>query len=70
MKVIIMTALTAMLMLSPRPALNAEVVGSFDTTVLPEYKGTLGNPECLIVHQNEKIIIVKIQDRYYYYRVK
>jgi hypothetical protein len=70
MKVIIMTALTALLMLSTPRALNAENVGGYETTILPEYKGDLNNPECLIVHQSEKVIVIKIEGKYYFYRVK
>ncbi|MDD2361022.1 MAG: hypothetical protein PHE66_11375 [Syntrophaceticus schinkii] len=70
MKVLIMTALTALLMFSTPRVLNAEIVGGYDTTTLPEYKGDLNNPECLIVYQNDKLIVVKVHGRYYFYLVK
>lgn len=43
---------------------------SIDVTTLPEYIGTLPNPECLVVYRGDGYVIVSFQGKYYVYYQK
>ncbi|MDI3504454.1 MAG: hypothetical protein PWP64_1390 [Candidatus Cloacimonadota bacterium] len=69
MKKFVITCIAACILFAPI-IVKAELSNDIDISSLPEYTGDINNPDCLVIHRTDKILVVEIDGKYYFYILK